>query len=100
VRIQAVTVSGRSGAEHNAQQLAGDDRRNHGQVLVEDAVTPGSTLLGYVDADFWDIAISIDRQMPHLSARKSPRQFPRPVLLDAMLLYVSESLESLAPLAH
>jgi len=77
--------------------LAGDDRRNDGQVLIEDAVIPGSTLLGYVNADHWDVAISIDRQMPHLSARKSPRQFPRPALLDATLLYVSESLESLAP---
>jgi pimeloyl-ACP methyl ester carboxylesterase len=74
--------------------LADDDRRNDGQVLIEDAVIPGSTLLGYVNADHWDVAISIDLQMPHLSARKSPRQFPRPALLDATLLYVSESLES------
>ncbi len=74
--------------------LADDDRRNDGQVLIEDAMIPGSTLLGYVNADHWDVAISIDRQMPHLSARKSPRQFPRHALLDAMLLYVSESLES------
>jgi len=74
--------------------LAGDDRRNDGQVLIEDAVIPGSTLLGYVNADHWDIAISIDRQMPHLFARESPRRFPRPALLDAMLLYVSESLAS------
>lgn len=80
--------------------LASNDRRNDGQVLIEDAVIPGSTLLGYVDADHWDIAIAIDRQMPHLSARKSPRQFPRPALLDAMLLYVSESLESHTPLVR
>jgi len=74
--------------------LAEDDRRNDGQVLIEDAVIPGSTLLGYVNADHWDVAISIDLQMPHLSARKSPRQFPRPALFEATLLYVSESLES------
>lgn len=74
--------------------LADDDRRNDGQVLIEDAVIPGSTLLGYVNADHWDVAISIGLQMPHLSARKSPRQFPRPAPLDATLLYVSESLES------
>jgi len=79
------------------QMLAGEDRRNDGQVLIEDAVIPGSTLLGYVNADHWDVAISIDRQLPHLSARKSPRQFPRPALLDATLLYVSESLDSPAP---
>ena len=79
------------------RMLAGEDRRNDGQVLIADAVIPGATLLGYVNADHWDIAIPIERQMPHLSARKDPRQFPRPVLLDAMLRYVSESLE---PTAH
>lgn len=76
--------------------LARHDRRNDGQVLVEDAVIPDSTLLGYANTDHWDIAISIDRQMPHLSGRRSPRQFPRSALLDATLLYVSESLESQA----
>jgi hypothetical protein len=76
--------------------LADEDRRNDGQVLIADAVIPGSTLLGYINADHWDIAIPIERQMPHLSARKSPRRFPRPVLLDAMLRYVSESLEPAA----
>jgi hypothetical protein len=74
------------------QLLAATDRRNDGQVLVEDAVIPGSTLLGYVNADHWDIAISIERQMPHLSARASTRQFPCDKLLDAMLLFVSEAL--------
>ena len=73
--------------------LAEDDRRNDGQLLIADAVIPGATLLGYVNADHWDIAIPIDRQMPHLAARRSPREFPRPVLLDAMLRYVTESLE-------
>lgn len=74
--------------------LADYDLRNDGQVIIEDAVIPGSTLLGYVNADHWDIAISIQRQLPHFSARKSPRQFPRSALLDAMLLYVSESLDT------
>jgi len=74
--------------------LADDDIRNDGQVLVEDAVIPGSVLLGYANADHWDVAISIDKQMPYLSARPSARHFPRNTLLDAMLLYVSESLAS------
>lgn len=72
--------------------LAGTDRRNDGQVLIEDAVIPGSTLLGYANADHWDVAIPIDRQVPHLSVRESPRKYPESTLLDAMLLYISESL--------
>jgi hypothetical protein len=86
-------------AEHLSQalkltwrMLAGDDPRNDGQVRIEDAVIPGSTLLGYVNADHWDIAIAIERQMPHLASRASPRTFPRSALLEAMLLYASESL--------
>ncbi len=74
--------------------LADDDIRNDGQVLVEDAVIPGSVLLGYANADHWDVAISIDKQMPYLSARPSKRHFPRDTLLDAMLLYVSEAIDS------
>jgi len=75
------------------RMLADDDIRNDGQVLVDDAVIPGSVLLGYANADHWDVAISIDRQMPHLSKRPSKRHFPRDTLLDAMLLYVSESID-------
>lgn len=74
--------------------LARYDPRNDGQVLAEDAVIPGSTLLGYANADHWDIAIAVERQMPHLSGRKSSRQYPRAALLDATLRYVSESLDS------
>ena len=74
--------------------LAADDPRNDGQVRIEDAVIPGSTLLGYVNADHWDIAIAIERQMPHLAYRASPRTFPRSALLEALLLHVSESLDS------
>jgi hypothetical protein len=74
--------------------LAADDPRNDGQIRIEDAVIPGSTLLGYVNADHWDIAIAIERQMPHLASRASSRTFPRSALLDAMLLYVGESLDS------
>jgi len=74
--------------------LAQHDPRNDGQVLVEDAVIPGAILLGYANADHWDIAIAVERQMPHLSRRKSSRQYPRAALLDATLRYVSESLES------
>lgn len=72
--------------------LSADDRRNDGQLLVGDAVIPGSTLLGYANADHWDVALSLERQMPHLSARESPRQFPRSALLEATLRYVSEVL--------
>jgi pimeloyl-ACP methyl ester carboxylesterase len=72
--------------------LARHDRRNDGQVTARDAVIPGSTLLGFVNADHWDVAISVERQLPRLSSRDSTRQLARSELLHAALLYVSESL--------
>ncbi len=74
------------------RSLARHDKRNDGQVLASDAIIPGSTLLGYVNADHWDVAISLENQMPQLSRRDSARTLPRSELLLAALLYVSESL--------
>jgi hypothetical protein len=78
------------------RSLARHDVRNDGQVLAGDAIIPGSTLLGYVNADHWDVAISLERQMPELSRRDSARTLPRSELLLAALLHVSESLASSA----
>jgi pimeloyl-ACP methyl ester carboxylesterase len=72
--------------------LARHDRRNDGQVVAGDAIIPGSTVLGYVNADHWDLAIALEQQMPRLSARTSDRQLPRTALLEAALLYISERL--------
>jgi pimeloyl-ACP methyl ester carboxylesterase len=82
--------------------LARHDRRNDGQVVASDAIIPGSTVLGYVNADHWDLAISLEQQMPHLSARTSDRHLPRTELLEAALLYISEQLtlaEGIGPAA-
>ena len=72
--------------------LARHDRRNDGQVVAGDAIIPGSTVLGYVNADHWDLAIALEQQMPQLSARTSERHLPRTELLEAALLYISEQL--------
>ncbi len=77
--------------------LAEYDRRNDGQVLIQDAIIPQSMLLGYVNADHWDVAIAVERQMPYLSSRESPRLFPRGRLLDAVLTYAAESTDRPAP---
>jgi hypothetical protein len=74
------------------RSLARHDERNDGQVLARDAIIPGSTLLGYVNADHWDVAISLENQMPQFSRRDSARALPRSELLLAALLYVSEAL--------
>ena len=66
------------------------DRRNDGQLLARDALIPGSTLLGYLDADHWSAAIDVESVHPVLGARQDPAPFPRQGLLEAILLQVAE----------
>jgi hypothetical protein len=66
------------------------ERRNDGQLLARDALIPGSTLLGYVDADHWSAAIDVESVHPVLGARPDPTPFPRAALLEAILLQVGE----------
>jgi hypothetical protein len=66
------------------------ERRNDGQLLAGDALIPGSTLLGYVDADHWSAAIDVESVHPVLGARPDPTPFPRAALLEAILLQVGE----------
>lgn len=70
--------------------LLGYDRRNDGQVLARDALIPGSTLLGYLNADHWSAAIDVEAVHPVLGARRDPVPFPREALLEAILLEVAE----------
>jgi hypothetical protein len=73
------------------KQLLRYDHRNDGQVLARDSLIPGSTLLGYVDADHWSAVIDVESVHPVLGARRDPTPFPRAALLEAILLQVAES---------
>ena len=65
------------------------DRRNDGQLLVGDALIPGSTLLGYLDADHWAVALDIEDESPLLAHRDMDRPFPHLALLYAVLQRVA-----------
>jgi dienelactone hydrolase len=69
--------------------LAGSSRLNDGQIRAQDALIPGSTLLGFVDADHWGIALRIERVLPHIAARADRRPFPQLELLETIFLTVS-----------
>jgi hypothetical protein len=71
------------------QFLSSIDIRNDGQVIYTDAIIPGSTLLGYVKADHWAIALPFDRNPhSHLSAFINKNEFPREVLLESIVRYI------------
>ena len=75
-------------------QLATIDPRNDSQVIFSDAVIPGGTLLGYVNADHWAIALPVTRDMPTVAKTLINRNaFPREVLLEAIIRFIEERLQ-------
>jgi hypothetical protein len=72
--------------------LAGTDPRNDGQVLPGDALIPGSMLLGYANADHWGLAITVERELPHLVSRPGGNVLSQSTLLESILRQVSEAL--------
>jgi hypothetical protein len=72
--------------------LADIDPRNDGQVIFYDSLMPGSTLLGYVKADHWAIALPFSRNQPLLAATLiNKNSFPRVILLEAVVRFVEET---------
>lgn len=74
-------------------KLARVDPRNDSQVIFSDMIIPGSTLLGFVKADHWAIAMPFAQDTPILAATMITRnEFPREVLLEAVVRFVEEKL--------
>jgi hypothetical protein len=74
------------------KHLGGTEVRNDGQVVAADAVIPGSTLLGYANADHWGVAQTIETEHPVLAARQDPTLFPLEQLLVAMVAFIADDL--------
>jgi hypothetical protein len=74
-------------------RLAMIDPRNDSQVIFYDAIIPGSTLLGFVKADHWAVAMPFSRDLPLLfRGLVDKNEFPREVLLEAIIRFVEEKL--------
>jgi hypothetical protein len=71
------------------------DPRNDGQLIFYDQIMPGSTLLGYLNADHWAVAVPIARDHPIVAPLAFDHNaFPREILLEAILKYVEEDLSA------
>jgi pimeloyl-ACP methyl ester carboxylesterase len=78
--------------------LAKIDPRNDSQVLFYDQIIAGGALLGFVNADHWAVALPISRERPGLAATLVNRnEFPREVLLEAIVRHVEEQLLAMPP---
>jgi hypothetical protein len=75
-------------------KLARIDGRNDSQVIFYDEIVPGSTLMGYVNADHWALAVPIARSHSTIGEMfVTQNDYPREALMEAVLRFVEEDLE-------
>jgi hypothetical protein len=80
--------------ESSYEKLSRVDARNDSQVIFYDQVVPGSTLLGYVNADHWALAVPIARTHSVIgSLFVTQNAYPREALMEATLRFVEEDAE-------
>jgi hypothetical protein len=81
------------GALGRLHKLSRVDARNDSQVLFYNQVIPGSTLVGYLNADHWALAVPVSRSHPWLgSTLLNHNGYPREALLEALLRFVEWDL--------
>jgi hypothetical protein len=79
--------------ESSYKKLSRVDARNDSQVIFYDEIVPGSSLLAYVNADHWALAVPVARTHPTIGALfVTENAYPREALLEAILRYVEEDL--------
>ena len=70
------------------------DWRNDSQVIYADQILPGSTLLGFLNADHWAVGVPISRSHGIVGASFVDQNgYPREALLEAVLRFVEEDLD-------
>lgn len=75
------------------RKLAKIDARNDSQMIYYDQIVPGSTLVGYLNADHWAVAVPISRTHPMVASMLvTQNAYPREALLEAILRFVEEDL--------
>lgn len=80
------------------KKLAKVDPRNDSQVIYYDQIVPGSTLLGFVNADHWAVVVPVARSHSVIgSSFANHNDYPREALLEAVLRFVEEDLSAPRP---
>ena len=76
------------------RKLSQVDARNDSQVIYYDQFIPGSTLLGFINADHWALAVPIARSHSFIgSTFVNKNDFPREAMVEAVLRFVEEDLK-------
>lgn len=76
------------------KKLAKIDPRNDSQVIFYDQVIPGSTLLAYLNADHWAIAVPVAESHPFIGKHfVDKNNYPRQAIFEAMMRFIEEDLD-------
>jgi len=71
------------------------DARNDSQVIFYNQIIPGSTLVGFINADHWALAVPIARKKDTLATVfVDQNAYPREAMREAVLRLVEEDLEA------
>lgn len=79
--------------EGSYDKLARVDARNDSQVIFYNQIVPGSTLLGFVNADHWALAVPLARRKRGLATVfVDQNAYPREALAEAVMRFIEEDL--------
>lgn len=77
--------------------LSQDEPLNDSQITIFDQIIPGSTLIAFLNADHWALAVPIARKHPLIgSSLVNHNDYPRETFLEALLRFLEEDLDSRA----
>jgi len=77
------------------RKLGKVDARNDGQIIFYNQFIPGSTLVAYVNADHWALAVPIARSHDIVGEiLVDQNAYPREALHEALLRFIEEDLEN------
>jgi hypothetical protein len=76
------------------KKLNAIDSRNDSQVIFYDQIIPGSTLMGYLNADHWAIAVPIAESHPFIGRHFADKNnYPRQAILESVLRFIEEDMD-------
>jgi hypothetical protein len=76
------------------KKLSAIDPRNDSQVIFYDQIIPGSTLLGYLNADHWAIAVPVEESHPFIGRHfVDKNNYPRKAVFEAVLRFIEEDMD-------
>jgi hypothetical protein len=76
-------------------KLSRVDARNDSQAIFYDQVVPGGTLVAYLNADHWAVAVPIARTRATVgSLFVTQNAYPREALAEAILRFIEEDLDA------